>query len=251
MSLKGKVYAITGGASGIGFATAQVIAQRGATVSIADVDAAAMSSATAYFEEQGIEALVSRVDVSQRSEVESWLDATVKKYGRLDGAANVAGIIGKHHGLRAVADLEDEEWHKIIAVNLTGTMYCLRAQLNRIVDGGSIVNVASIHGIKGFAKHGAYDASKHGIVGLTKAAAKENGHREVRVNAVAPGAIYTPLMKKAWDMHNRPEDAKFDEPTAFQRQGTSEECANVIAFLLGPESTFVSGSVYEVDGAWI
>ncbi|KAH7242421.1 hypothetical protein BKA59DRAFT_398914 [Fusarium tricinctum] len=251
MSLKGKVYAITGGASGIGLATAQVIAQRGATVSIADVDAAAMSSATAYFEEQGIEALVSRVDVSQRSEVESWLDATVKKYGRLDGAANVAGIIGKHHGLRAVADLEDEEWHKIIAVNLTGTMYCLRAQLNRIVDGGSIVNVASIHVYVGFAKHGAYDASKHGIVGLTKAAAKENGHREVRVNAVAPGAIYTPLMKKAWDMHNRPEDAKFDEPTAFQRQGTSEECANVIAFLLGPESTFVSGSVYEVDGAWI
>ncbi|KAF4989546.1 hypothetical protein FGRMN_9052 [Fusarium graminum] len=227
MSLKGKVYAITGGASGIGLATAKVLAQRGATVSIADVDGDAMSSATAYFKENGAKALVSRVDVSQRSEVEGWLDVTVKKYGRLDGAANVAGIIGKHHGLRAVADLEDEEWHKIIAVNLTGTIYA------------------------GFAKHGAYDASKHGIVGLTKAAAKENGHREVRVNAVAPGAIYTPLMKKAWDMHKRPEDAEFDEPTAFQRQGTSEECANVIAFLLGPESTFVSGSVYEVDGAWI
>ncbi|KAF4334376.1 D-arabinitol 2-dehydrogenase [Fusarium beomiforme] len=248
MSLKGKVYALTGGASGIGFATAKVLAQRGATVSIADIDADAMSTAMAYFKEQGTEALVSRVDVSQRSQVEDWLNATVEKYGRLDGAANVAGIIGKHHGLRAVADLEDEEWHKIIAVNLTGTMYCLRAQLNRIVDGGSIVNVASIHG---FAKHGAYDASKHGIVGLTRAAAKENGHREVRVNAVAPGAIYTPLMKKAWDIHNRPDDAAFDEPTAFQRQGTSEECANVIAFLLGPESTFVSGSVYEVDGAWI
>ncbi|KAF4451933.1 hypothetical protein F53441_5252 [Fusarium austroafricanum] len=241
MSLKGKVYALTGGASGIGFATAQVLTQRGATVSIADIDADAMSNASAYFDEQGIEALISSVDVSQRSEVEDWLDTTVEKYGRLDGAANVAGIIGKHHGLRAVADLEDEEWHKIIAVNLTGTMYCLRAQLNRIADGGSIVNVASIHG---FAKHGAYDASKHGIVGLTRAAAKENGHREVRVNAVAPGAIYTPLMKKAWDMHNRAEDAEFDEPTAFQRQGTSKECANVIAFLLGPESTFVSGSVY-------
>ncbi|KAG9497780.1 Short-chain dehydrogenase/reductase aba4 [Fusarium musae] len=249
MSLKGKVYALTGGASGIGFATAKVLAKRGATVSIADIDLNAITTATAYFDEQGIEALVSRVDVSQRPQVEDWLDATVQKYGRLDGAANVAGIIGKHHGLRAVAELEDEEWHKIIAVNLTGTMYCLRAQLNRIVDGGSIVNVASIHGIKG--RHGAYDASKHGIVGLTRAAAKENGHREVRVNAVAPGAIYTPLMKKAWDMHNRPEDAAFDEPTAFQRQGTSEECANVIAFLLGPESTFVSGSVYEVDGAWI
>jgi NAD(P)-dependent dehydrogenase (short-subunit alcohol dehydrogenase family) len=73
----------------------------------------------------------------------------------------------------------------------------------------------------------------------------------VRVNAVAPGAIYTPLMKKAWDIHSRPDDAAFDEPSAFQRQGTSEECANVIAFLLGPESTFVSGSVYEVDGAWL
>ncbi|RKL26923.1 hypothetical protein BFJ72_g13520 [Fusarium proliferatum] len=251
MSLKGKVYALTGGASGIGFATAKVLAKRGATVSIADIDPDAMSTAAAYFDEQGTEMLVSRVDVSQRPQVEDWLDATVEKYGRLDGAANVAGIIGKHHGLRAVAELEDEEWHKIIAVNLTGTMYCLRAQLNRVVDGGSIVNVASIHGIKGFAKHGAYDASKHGIVGLTRAAAKENGHREVRVNAVAPGAIYTPLMKKAWDMHNRPENAAFDEPTAFQRQGTSEECANVIAFLLGPESTFVSGSVYEVDGAWI
>ncbi|KAF5966673.1 D-arabinitol 2-dehydrogenase [Fusarium bulbicola] len=242
MSLRGKVYALTGGASGIGFATAKVLAKRGATVSIADIDPDAVSTATAYFDEQGLEALVSRVDVSQRPQVEDWLDATVEKYGRLDGAANVAGIIGKHHGLRAVAELEDEEWHKIIAVNLTGTMYCLRAQLNRIVDGGSIVNVASIHGIKG---------SKHGIVGLTRAAAKENGHREVRVNAVAPGAIYTPLMKKAWDMHSRPDDAAFDEPTAFQRQGTSEECANVIAFLLGPESTFVSGSVYEVDGAWI
>jgi NAD(P)-dependent dehydrogenase (short-subunit alcohol dehydrogenase family) len=149
MSLKGKVYALTGGASGIGFATAKVLAQRGATLSIADIDPDAMSTATAYFNEQGIEALVSHVDVSQRSQVEDWLDATIKKYGRLDGAANVAGIIGKHHGLRAVADLEDEEWHKIIAVNLTGTMYCLRAQLNRIVDGGSIVNVASIHGIKG------------------------------------------------------------------------------------------------------
>ncbi|KAF4969478.1 hypothetical protein FSARC_3336 [Fusarium sarcochroum] len=220
MSLQGKVYAITGGASGIGLATAKILAQRGATVSIADIDADAMSNAAAYFKEQGVTCSVSRVDVSQRSEIEGWLDDTVTKHGRLDGAANVAGIIGKHHGLRAVADLEDDEWHKIIA--------CV-----------------------GFAKHAAYDASKHGIVGLTRAAAKENGHREVRVNAVAPGAIYTPLMKKAWDMHNRPDDAEFDEPTAFQRQGTPEECANVIVFLLGPESTFVSGSVYEVDGAWI
>lgn len=89
------------------------------------------------------------------------------------------------------------------------------------------------------------------MIGLTKAAALENGAREVRVNSVAPGAIYTPLMKKAWDSHNRASDAQFDEPTAFQRLGTAEETANVIVFLLGPESTFVSGSVYSVDGGWI
>lgn len=103
----------------------------------------------------------------------------------------------------------------------------------------------------GFAKHAAYDASKHGMIGLTKAAALENGAREIRVNSVAPGAIYTPLMQKNWDFVGRPSHAPFDEPTAFQRQGTAEETGNVIAFLLGPESTFVSGSVYQVDGAWM
>jgi NAD(P)-dependent dehydrogenase (short-subunit alcohol dehydrogenase family) len=103
----------------------------------------------------------------------------------------------------------------------------------------------------GFANHGAYDASKHGMIGLTRAAAKENGAREVRVNAVTPGAIFTPLMEKNWKEVGRPLDAPFDEPSAFQRQGTSEEAGNVLAFLLGPESSFVSGAVYSVDGAWL
>lgn len=102
----------------------------------------------------------------------------------------------------------------------------------------------------GFALHGAYDASKHGLIGLTKAAAQENGHRGVRVNSVAPGAIYTPLMQKSWDFMGRPADTPFSEPSAIQRLGTADETASVICFLLGPESTFVSGSVYQVDGAW-
>ncbi|KAI1097456.1 NAD(P)-binding protein [Jackrogersella minutella] len=248
-TLEGKIFAITGGASGIGFATAQILSSRGGAVCIADVDPIAMSKAEEYFTNQNASFTVTKVDVSKRDEVDSWIDSIVQKYGRLDGAANVAGIIGKHHGLREVADLEDDEWHKIIAVNLTGTMYCLRAELKKIVDGGSIVNISSIHGLQGFAKHGAYDASKHGIIGLTKAAAKENGGREVRVNAVAPGAIYTPLMEKSWKIHNRPSDAPYDDAAAFHRQGTAEECGNVIAFLLSPESKYVSGSVYCVDGA--
>lgn len=100
------------------------------------------------------------------------------------------------------------------------------------------------------AGHGAYAASKHGLIGLTKAAAQEVGGREIRVNAVAPGSIYTPMMQKAWDRIGRPKDAPFDEPTAMQRQGTAEEVANVFVFLLGPDSTFVSGACYSVDGAW-
>jgi len=250
MSLSGKVFAITGGASGIGLGTAKLLSTRGATVCIADIDSKAMDEARAYFTPLSVPFMITKVDVSNREEVDSWIDSVVEAYGRLDGAANVAGIIGKVHGITSVADMPDSEWDKIIAVNLTGTMYCLRAELRKIVDGGSIVNISSIHGVKGFANHSAYDASKHGLIGLTKSAAQENGHREVRVNSVAPGSIYTPLMQKEWDHRGRPSDAPFDEPTAFRRRGTVEETANVIAFLLGPESTFVSGSVYQVDGAW-
>lgn len=101
------------------------------------------------------------------------------------------------------------------------------------------------------ANYAAYAASKHGVLGLTRAAAKENGEREVRVNAVAPGPIYTPMMQKYWDSVGRPDDTPFDDPIAFRRQGTADEVANVILFLLGPESSFVSGSCYPVDGAWI
>ncbi|KHN98381.1 short chain dehydrogenase family protein [Metarhizium album ARSEF 1941] len=252
--LRGKVYAVTGGASGIGFATAQLLSRKGATVCIADIDLEAIKDAEAYFSSlpaPHIPPMITRVDVSKRVEVDGWVASIINKYGRLDGAANVAGIIGKGHGIASVAELEDEEWDKIIGVNLTGTMYSLRAELRNIVDGGSIVNVSSVHGLKGFAKHAAYDASKHGIIGLTRAAALEAGDREIRVNSVAPGAIYTPLMQKNWDFAGRAKDAPFDDPSAFRRQGTAEETANVIVFLLGPESTFVSGSVYQVDGAWI
>lgn len=271
MSLEGMVFALSGAARGIGLATAQILSQKGATVCVADVNPDQLKKTEEYFSALNVPFSVTKVDVTKRDEVDSWIEGVVEKYGKLDGAANCAGIIGKHHGLRAVAELEDSEWHHIMAVNLTGTMYCLRAELQRIVGGGSIVNVSSIQGIQGwsspsiwvvpvkpkltsniegFALHGAYSASKHGVIGLTKAAAKEVGPRQIRVNSVAPGAIYTPLMQENWELINRPADAPFDDGATFGRQGTAVEAANVIVFLLSPESKYVSGSVYSVDGAW-
>lgn len=151
LPLEGKVFAITGGASGIGLATAQSLARKGAIVCIADLDQSALDSAGSLFTSQKRSFKTSKVDVSKRTDVEAWIESIVSEFGRLDGAANVAGIIGKGHGRDAVTALNDDEWDRIIAVNLTGMMYCLRAELRRLVDGGSIVNVASIHGTKGTA----------------------------------------------------------------------------------------------------
>jgi hypothetical protein len=122
MALAGLVFAITGGVSGIGFATAQILSERGATVCIADVDPEAMIQAEEYFKPLNVLFTITKVDISKKEDVESWIDSIIEKFGRLDGAANVAGIIGKHHGVREVKDLDDDEWDKIIAVNLTGTM---------------------------------------------------------------------------------------------------------------------------------
>ncbi|PCH05639.1 Short-chain dehydrogenase/reductase SDR [Penicillium occitanis (nom. inval.)] len=240
MSLQGKVYAVTGGASGIGLATAKLISERGGTVCIADVNRNALNEAESYFASKtpSVQFMVTQVDVSNKQQVSDWIANIKNTYHQLDGAANIAGVIGKDHGTKGVADLDDDEWDTIIGVNLTGLMYCLRAELRNIADGGSIVNMASIHATTGVANHGAYAASKHGVLGLTRVAAKENGHREVRVNAVAPGPIYTGMMQSHWDRIGRPSDAPFDDPIAFRRQGTPEEVAKVVVFLLGPESSF-------------
>lgn len=158
--LRNKVFAITGGASGIGLATAKNLFGKGATVCLADIDSEAIATAESYFSSQlattnGISTQqkqsfsVTKVDVSKRAQVDAWIHGVVAQFGRLDGAANVAGIIGKGHGVDAVVDLDDDEWDRILAVNLTGMMYCLRAELRKIKEKGSIVNVSSIHGTKG------------------------------------------------------------------------------------------------------
>lgn len=154
---EGKVIALTGGASGIGLGTAQIIHARGATVSIADVDQNALDKAAKLFKDR---ASFTKVDVTDRKAVDEWITKTVEKFGHLDGAANCAGVIGKHHGTRNAEDVEDDQWHLILNVNLTGMMYALRAQLKAIQGPGSIVCVSSIQGTMGFAKHAAYSVSR-------------------------------------------------------------------------------------------
>lgn len=149
MSMEGRVVAISGGASGIGLATAKLISSRKATVCIADVDPTALTGAESHFTPLNVPFSVTKVDVTKRSEVDAWINGIVEKYGRLDGALNGAGIIGKHHGITKLADVEDDEWDRILAVNLTGMMYCLRAELRKISDQGSIVNISSIQGVMG------------------------------------------------------------------------------------------------------
>ena len=183
-SFKGKVFAITG-ISGIGLSVAKQLRERGALLSLADVNLKSLDEAFRQLGSNLDSVMTTVVDISKANEVNSWIEATVSKFDRLDGAANMAGVIGKHHGIRTITEQDDDEWDLIMRVNLTGLMYCLRAQLRNMSAGGSIVNAASVQGTMGFAKHAAYSASKHGVIGLTRSVAKESAPN-VRVNAVAP-----------------------------------------------------------------
>ena len=183
MSFQGKVVAITGAASGIALALTQLLASRGAKLALADVQEDNLFKVVAELKSQGVEAVGTVVDVSSCTAVDDWIASTVKHFGKLDSAANVAGI---ELGFTNIEDLSNETWDKMIAVNLTGVMYCVRAEIRVMKPGSSIVNAASLAGLMGRPGIGAYACSKHGVVGLTKTVAKEVGVKGIRVNAVAP-----------------------------------------------------------------
>ncbi|KAL1905692.1 hypothetical protein Sste5344_008630 [Sporothrix stenoceras] len=250
--VQGKVIAITGASSGIAYATAHYLAKRGARLSLADINGEPLDKIAKEIKAaHDVDVIVAQVDVRNAAEVQTWIDKTVAEFGRLDGAANLAGVIGKTIGKVPVSECDDDDWDLNIAVNLTGVMHCVRTQLNAISDGGSIVNAASIAGQIGRPYSAAYAVSKHGVVGLTRSAAKEVGGRGVRVNCVAPGPISTPMNKAAQEISSRNLGKESDATRiALGRFGEPEEVAALVSFLLGDESRFVTGVTYSIDGGW-
>lgn len=186
MSLKDKVIVITGAASGIGLETAKLFASKGAKLSLADVQEQALKDLEASLTSSGAQVITQVVDVQDRAAVESWIAATVSRFGKLDGAANLAGVIGKQSNTSSIEEISDEDWDFVLGVNVAGLRNCLRAQVPHFSEGAAIVNAASILGLIGAPKNLAYCASKHAVVGMTRAAAKELGPKKIRVNCICP-----------------------------------------------------------------
>jgi NAD(P)-dependent dehydrogenase (short-subunit alcohol dehydrogenase family) len=161
---KDKVIAITGGANGIGLATAQLLAPAGALLSLADVNQAALDKVVADLTAAGGTVIGIAVDVRDSKQVDAWISQTVSKFGKLDGAVNLAGIIPKNINIDDIETMDDGEWQRTIDINLTGVMYSMRAEIRDMKPGGSVVNAASIGGIAGFPKNSAYVAAKHGVI---------------------------------------------------------------------------------------
>lgn len=237
------VVLITGGSSGIGLACARLLVEQGWTVVVADADAAGVEAAAA---ELGPAHTAVVVDVTDEAQVRRLVEQTVEAHERLDAAVNSAGILGPRVEL---AETTLDDWRRVQQVNSDGLFLSLRAEIRAMLaleEPGSIVNVASIMGAVGAPLAGAYVASKHAVVGLTRATAWEYGERGIRVNAVGPGYTDTPML--ADPMSQRREELAARH--AFGRVATAHEIATAIGFLLSDQAAFITGAFLPVDGGF-
>lgn len=242
--LDGKVVLVTGGASGIGRAAALAAAREGAKVVVSDVNAALGEETAGMIHAAGGGALFAPCDVSKADTVRGLIEHVRESYGRLDGAFNNAGVGGV---MSPMAEADEAAWDAVINVNLKGVWLCMKYELPLLVaNGGAIVNMASVAGLVGFPYAGAYDASKHGVIGLTKTAALEYASQNVRVNAVCPGFTDTPMVRDM--VRDVPQTGRMITRNPMRRVGNVSEIAETVVWLLSDKASFITGQAIAIDG---
>jgi NAD(P)-dependent dehydrogenase (short-subunit alcohol dehydrogenase family) len=244
--LEGKVALVTGGGSGIGRAIALSLAGRGARLLVADVNPTIGEETTDSIRAAGGEAIFVEVDVSKSEQVESMIEKAVTTYGRLDCACNNAGIAGAQ---ARTTECTEENWDRTIDINLKGVWLCMKYEIPQMVRQGAgvIVNTSSVAGLVGLKGWSAYVASKHGVIGLTKAAALEYAKAGVRINAVCPSIVSTP-MAECFTGGDPGIEAHILAQQPIRRMGTPEEVAEAVAWLCSDAASFVTGYTLAVDG---
>ncbi|EPK0738302.1 SDR family NAD(P)-dependent oxidoreductase [Klebsiella aerogenes] len=247
-----KVFIVTGAASGMGKSTALLLAERGAKVILADLNQTAGEGVQADIIARGGQAHFVCTNIADEQDVQRMVNSAVDQYGRLDGAFNNAGI---EMSFKLLHDITLDEWCKRIDINLTGTFLCMKYEIAAMLKtgGGSIVNTASIWGQVGGVGISDYAATKHGVNGLTRCAANDYGANNIRVNAILPGTIETPMiLERANSVEGFADVLEIARHRhALKRFGQPEEIATAVAWLLSDEASFVSGATIPVDGGFL